>query len=339
MKFDTTLLSSDLSQVPALTRTAEAMGFAGIWVAETAHDAFLPLTLAAEHSRQLSLGTGIALAFSRSPAALAYLSWDLARFSQGRFILGLGTQVKGHNERRLGVKWEKPVEKMREVILALRAFWDCWQHGTRLNFRGEFFRLTLMTPFFNPGPHDYPHVPIYIAGVNAGMCHLAGELCQGFHVHPLHTVRTLREVTLPNIEQGLAQSGRRRSAIELTSSIFVIPTDDPVQTRRYEAETRQQIAFYASTPSYKIVFDLHGWGQTAEQLSALAARGRWAEMPALISDDILAEFTLRGPWAELPALVKAKYAGLLDRVSYYFPFVPGQNDQGWQATLAGFNSP
>ncbi|NJN93611.1 MAG: TIGR03617 family F420-dependent LLM class oxidoreductase, partial [Anaerolineales bacterium] len=258
-------------------------------------------------------------------------------FHRAVFILGLGAQVKAHNERRLGVKWEKPVEKMREVILALRHFWDCWQNGTRLNFRGEFFKLTLMTPFFNPGPHDYPHVPIYLAGVNARMCQLAGELCEGLHVHPLHTVRTLREVTLPNIEHGLALSGRRRSDMELSSSIFVIPTDDPVQAQRCEAETRQQIAFYASTPAYRVVFDVHGWSQTAEQLSALAARGRWAEMPALIGDDILAEFVLRGTWAELPGLVKAKYGGLLDRVSYYFPFGPGQNDQGWQATLAGFN--
>lgn len=234
-------------------------------------------------------------------------------------------QVKGHNERRIGVKWEKPVEKMREVILAMRAFWDCWQHDTKLNFRGEFFKLTLMTPFFNPGPHDYPHVPIYIAGVNSRMCQLAGELCEGFHVHPLHTARTIREVTLPNIEAGLAQSGRQRADIELTTSIFVVPTDD-----------RQQIAFYASTPAYKIVFDVHGWDDTAEQLSALAARGRWEEMPGLISDEMLAEFVLQGSWAELPGLVKAKYTGLLDRVSYYFPFVPGQYDEGWRATLAGF---
>ncbi|GIK42178.1 MAG: LLM class F420-dependent oxidoreductase [Chloroflexota bacterium] len=337
MKFDTSLLVSDLRDMPALTQAAEAMGFAGIWVAETAHDAFLPLVLAAEHSRQLSLGTGIALAFSRSPAVLAYLAWDLARFSQGRFILGLGTQVKGHNERRIGVKWEKPVEKMREVILAMRAFWDCWQHGTKLNFRGEFFKLTLMTPFFNPGPHDYPHVPVYIAGVNPRMCQLAGELCEGFHVHPLHTARTIREVTLPHIEAGLAQSGRRRGDIELTTSIFVVPTDDPVEARRYEADARQQIAFYASTPAYKIVFDVHGWGDTAEQLSALAARGRWEEMPDLITDEMMAEFVVSGTWAELPAKIKAKYAGgLLDRVSYYFPFVPGQHDEGWRATLAGF---
>jgi probable F420-dependent oxidoreductase len=196
-----------------------------------------------------------------------------------------------------------------------------------------------MTPFFNPGPHDYPRVPIYIAGVNARMCQLAGELCEGFHVHPLHTARYLREVTLPNIELGLVSSGRTRADIELASAIFIIPTDETNEARRYEAEARQQIAFYASTPTYKTVFEVHGWGQTAEQLSALAARGHWAEMPTLISDEILAEFALTGTWAELPVLVKAKYDGLLDRVSYYFPFVPGQNDEGWRATLEGFKTP
>jgi probable F420-dependent oxidoreductase len=154
MKFDTTLLSNSLSQMPALTKAAEEMGFDGIWTSETAHDAFLPLTLAAEHSQNLSLGTSIAVAFPRSPAILAHIAWDLARFSKGRFIMGLGPQVKGHNERRLGVKWERPVAKMREVIQAMRTFWDCWQNGTKLNFRGEFFKLTLMSPFFNPGPHD-----------------------------------------------------------------------------------------------------------------------------------------------------------------------------------------
>jgi probable F420-dependent oxidoreductase len=238
----------------------------------------------------------------------------------------------------LGVKWEQPVAKLREVILAMRAFWECWQNGTKLNFRGEFFKLTLMTPFFDPGPHNWPDIPIYIAGVNARMCQLGGELCEGFHVHPLHTVRYLRELILPNIEQGLAHSGRRRTDIEKTSAIYVIPSHDPEQASRKEAEARQQIDYYASTPTYRAVFEIHGWNETAEKLSALAARGQWADMPALITDEIFAEFALQGTWAQLPGLVMAKYEGLLDRVSYYFPFVPGQNDEGWQATVAGFKA-
>jgi probable F420-dependent oxidoreductase len=210
MKFDASLLVHDLAQMPALTRFADDTGFDGIWTFETAHEPFLPLVLAAEHSRRLTLGTSIAAAFARSPAILAYIAWDLARFSRGRFILGLGTQVKGHNERRFGVKWEKPVEKMREVILAVRAIWDCWQQQSRLNFQGEFFKLTLMTPFFSPAPHEYHRIPIFVAGVNRRMCQLGGELCEGFHVHPLHTVHYLREVVLPNVQQGLSKSGRRR---------------------------------------------------------------------------------------------------------------------------------
>lgn len=336
MKIDGSLLVHDLSRMPALARFADQTGFDGLWTFETAHEPFLPLLLAAEHSRRLSLGTSIAVAFSRSPTVLAHMGWDLARFSEGRFIMGLGTQVKGHNERRFGVKWEKPVEKMREVILALRAIWDCWQNGTRLNFQGEFFKLTLMTPFFSPPPHDFHSIPIYIAGVNRRMCRLAGELCQGFHVHPLHTRRYLEELILPNIEIGLAKGGRRRAEIELSSSIFVIPTDGAKPASHYEAEIRRQIAFYASTPPYRPVFEMEGWGETAGRLTALAARGRWDEMEALVDAAMLDAFALRGSWAELPVKVLEKYQGLLDRVSYYFPIVPGHDDEGWRVTVGGF---
>ncbi len=302
------------------------------------HDPFLSLALAAEHSRRLSLGTSIAVAFSRSPAVLAYVGWDLARFSKGRFIMGLGSQVKAHNERRFGVKWEKPVKKMREVILAIRAIWDCWQNHTKLNFQGEYSKLTLMTPFFSPEPHEYPHIPIYIAGVNRLMCRLAGELCQGLHVHPLHTSLYLRELVWPNVQLGLEKTDRRREDIELCSSIFVIPTDDLQPSAFYESEVRRQISFYASTPPYKPVFEIHDWGDVADQLRALAARGRWNDMPSLITDEILETFALRGTWAELPGKVQEKYGGLLDRVSYYFPFVPGQSEEGWRATIAGFKA-
>ena len=336
MKFDASLLTHDLTQMAALARFADETGFDGIWTFETAHEPFLPLVLAAEHSHRLSVGTSIAVAFPRSPMILAEIAWDLARFSQGRFILGLGTQVKGHNERRFGVKWERPVEKMREVILALRAIWDCWQNQTRLNYQGEFFKLTLMTPFFSPAPHEYSRIPIFVAGVNRRICELAGELCDGFHVHPLHTSRYLQEKILPNIEIGLTRSQRKRSDIELSSSIFVIPTDDSAQAIKFADEVRRQVSFYASTPPYRPVFELEGWGAVADELKTLAAHGRWNDMPALISDEILEGFALRGSWADLPARVLKKNQGLLDRVSYYFPIVPGQDEDGWRATVAGF---
>ena len=338
MKFDASLLVHDLGQMPALARFADETGFDGIWTFETAHEPFLPLVLAAEHSRNLSVGTSIAVAFARSPAILASISWDLARFSRGRFILGLGTQVKGHNERRFGVKWDKPVEKMREVILAVRAIWDCWQNKTRLNFQGEYFKLNLMTPFFSPAPHEYHRIPIFIAGVNRRMCQLGGELCEGFHVHPLHSARYLKEIVLPNVEQGLRQGGRQRTDIELSSSLFVIPTDDPQQAAKYESEVRQQISFYASTPPYRPVFELEGWGDVADRLKAMAARGRWNEMPAQITNDMLDRLALRGSWAELPEKILKKYSGLLDRVSYYFPVVPGENETDWRVTVGGFKS-
>src|SRR5262245_49213560 len=223
MKIDTGLLVHDLSQMPPLARSSDEMNFDGLWTFETAHEPFLPLVLAAEHSRRLTLGTSIAVAFAWSPAVLAYIGWDLARFSKGRFIMGLGTQVKGHNERRFGVKWEKPAQKLRETILAMQAFWECWQNGTRLNLKGEFLNLYLMSPFFNPGPHDYPDIPVYIAGINKHKCRLAGELCQGFHVHPLHTARYIKEFALPHIQAGLEKSGRQRSDIQLTTMAFVIP--------------------------------------------------------------------------------------------------------------------
>jgi probable F420-dependent oxidoreductase len=338
MKIDTGLLVHDLTEMPALARAADDLGFDGLWTFETAHEAFLPLVLAAEHSQRLTLGTSIAVAFARTPAILAHISWDLARFSKGRFILGLGTQVKAHNERRFGVKWEKPVQKMRETILAIRAFWDCWQNGTRLDFRGEFFKLTLMTPFFNPGPHDYSRIPIYIAGVNQRMCQLAGELCEGFHVHPLNSRRYLEEVILPNIQIGVAARRQRPELFELSSAIFVIPTDSVRGAKQCEDEIRQQIAFYASTPPYRPVFELHGWGDVADHLRALAARGKWNEMPALITEEMMDTFATRGTWEELPAKVLQKYSGLLNRVSYYFPFSPRQDTDGWRKTIAGFKN-
>jgi probable F420-dependent oxidoreductase len=338
MKIDIGLLLHDLSEMPKIARAAEEMGFDGLWTFETAHEAFLPLVLAAEHSQRLTLGTSIAVAFARSPAILAHISWDLARFSKGRFVLGLGTQVKAHNERRFGVKWEKPVQKMRETILAIKAFWECWQNGTRLDFRGEFFQLTLMTQFFNPGPHDYPRIPVYIAGVNQRMCQLAGELCEGFHVHPLNSPRYVREVILPNIRIGFDAGSRRPEGFELSSAIFVIPTDDVLRAKQRENEVRQEIAFYASTPPYRPVFDLHGWGDVADQLRALAARGKWNDMAVLISEEMLDTFATRGTWEALPAMVLQKYAGLLDRVSYYLPFSPKQDGDGWRKTIAGFRS-
>lgn len=329
MKIDVGILVPDLLDMPAVARAAEAIGFDCIWTSETQHEPFLPLALAAEHTSRIELGTAIAVAFPRSPTILAHIAWDLAKASRGRFILGLGTQVKAHIERRFGMTWEAPAPKLREMILALRAVWDCWQNDAKLNYRGEFYKLTLMSPFFNPGPIAQPNIPIYIAGVNEHLCRVAGELCQGFHVHPFHTAQYIREIVLPNIKLGAEKVGRPRSDVQLSSAIFVA-TDDAER----EA-ARAQISFYASTPTYKAVLDVHGWGAVNEKLGALAARGKWDEMPPLITDEILNTVALVAPVEQVPARIKQKYAGLLDRVTFYAPF-HADEAQKWQALVQAF---
>ena len=232
MKFDTYFLTQDLQQMPALTQAAEAIGFDGMWTAETAHNPFLPLVLAAEHSRRVSLGTAIAVAFPRSPTVLAHLAWDLQRYSNGRFILGLGTQVKAHIVLRFGTRWEKPVRQMRETIEAMRAVWESWRKGgTSLNYRGEFFTLRLMTPFFAEPPLAFPDPPVYVSAVNEQMLHLAGNLCEGVHIHPFHSALYLREYAWPHLRAGLRAGGHSRLNFSAVGSVFAIPTDG-LQTGR-----------------------------------------------------------------------------------------------------------
>ncbi len=325
--------SGTVADIVRRATQAEALGYDALWTSETQHDPFLPLALAAEHTTRITLGTAIAVAFARSPMTLAMQAWDLQKMSAGRFVLGLGTQVKAHIERRFGMVWDHPAPRLREYVLAIREIWKAWQTGAPLNYRGEFFKLTLMSPFFNPGPIDHPDIPIYIAGVNEHLCRVAGEVCDGFHVHPFHTPKYVAEFVLPNIEAGLKASGRARSDVRLASSVFVIVGDTLAEREKARALARQQISFYASTPTYHPVFDLHGWKPAAEALTALAARGKWAEMPALVTDEMLATFAAEGTWAEMPGLLKQRYAGLLDRVMYYLD-EGGEAQQ--RATVEGF---
>ncbi len=331
MKFDAGLPIVQLKDVPAIAKAAEATGFDALWTQETQHDPFLPCTLIAEHTQKLNFGTAIAVSFARSPANIAYTAWDLAAQSGGRFLLGLGTQVKAHIERRFGMAWPESVTgKLREQIQVIRALWDTWQNGTKLNFRGEYYKVTLMSPFFNPGAIENPNIPIYIAGVNTGLASLAGEMCEGFHAHPFHSPRYLREVMLPAIQEGArkADNGKARTQVSVTAFVAASPEE--------EAFARMQIAFYASTPSYRAVMDFHGWGATAEKLSAFAAKGEWAEMPMLITDEMLAEFCLRTTNEKIVADLKSRYAGLADRLTLYTPFVPGERDEWWREVAAAF---
>ena len=338
MKFDAALPIVGLKDVPAIAKAAEAIGFDALWTQETQHDPFLPCTLIAEHTARLNFGTAIAVSFARSPANLAYTAWDLAAQSGGRFILGLGTQVKAHIERRFGQPWpESPVKKLREQIEVIRAFWDCWQNGTKLNYRGEYYKVTLMSPFFQPSPlHPSPAgrgdggeglIPIYIAGVNTGLARLAGELCEGFHAHPFNSPRYLREVILPAIEEGAKKTNRKREDASVSVTAFIATSPEEMNF------ARAQVAFYASTPSYRPVMDLHGWGGVAETLSAHAAKGEWAEMPMLITDEMLSEFCLVTEEAKLADDLKKRYEGIADRLTLYSPFVPGEKDE-WLKGLA-----
>ena len=332
MKLDASLPPVSLNKIPAIAAAAEEMGFDAIWSAETQHDPFLPGPLVFDRTQHLNFGTAIAVAFARSPATLAYTAWDLAQAYNGRFILGLGTQVRAHIERRFGMTWpDSVVGKLREQIEAIRAFWRAWQTGEKLNYRSDHYKLTLMSPFFNPGPIDHPEIPIYIAGVNAGLARLAGEVADGFVVHPLHTRRYLQEVILPAIDEGLAKSGRQRQEITVSATAFVVKTPEEA------IFVRDQIAFYASTPSYRRVMSLHGWEGIAEQLSASASRHRWGEMSDLISADILATFAVMGTVEDVPAGLQQRYADIVDRLSIYSPFIPGERDPFWRELVKIFS--
>jgi probable F420-dependent oxidoreductase len=336
MRIDVTILQPKIETMAAYAAAAETLGFDGLWVAETNSDPFLNLALAAEHTQSLNLGTAIAVAFPRSPTVLAYTAWDLQRLAHGRFVLGLGPQVKAHNVLRFGVQWEKPVKKMRETIEAIRAVWRCWQTGEPLEYVGEFFKLTLMTPFFTPAPSDYLPPPIYIAAVNEQMLRLAGSHCDGVHIHALHTIKYLREAALPQIEAGLARSGRKRKDFCVNTSVFVIPTDDPVKAREAEAHVRQQLSFYMSTPAYRPVLAIHGWEGVSEQLGKLARDGQWEDMQRLLTDEMMDTFAVSGRWTELPEIIQARYGGLVDRIGYYLPFEPGAQDVDWRNTINEF---
>lgn len=330
-------LAAKLMEVPAAARTAEENGFDALWSAETGHDPFLPLLLAAEHTERIKLGTAIAVAFPRSPLVHAMTAWDLQAASKGRFILGLGTQVKGHNERRFGIPWESPGPKMREMILMIRAAWDCFQNGTRPDFEGEFYRFKLMTPFFKPEPIEHPDIPIYIAGVNEYMCRLAGELCDGFHVHPVNSVKYITEFVQPKVAEGAAKAGRSPDACKLTSSVFVIVGKDAEEQAPSRQLARQQIAFYLSTPPYRPILETHGWGEVGPRLSEKARAGDWGGMSDLVTDEMLDAFAVTGRWDDIADLVKKKYEGLFAHLSFYLPPSHADRPDRWREIARAFN--
>lgn len=310
---------SDLARVREVAEDLERQGFDGAWTGEIAHDPFLPLLLAAEHTTRLQIGTSIAVAFARNPMTVANVAWDLHSYSEGRFLLGLGTQIKPHIEKRFGMPWSRPVARMREFVLALRAIWACWHEGTRLDFDGEFYTHRLMTPMFTPEAQPYGTPPVFVAAVGEAMTELCGEVADGLLAHAFTTKRYLDEVTLPALDRGLRRAGRVRADVAVTCPVFVVTGETEDAFAAAAAATRKQIAFYASTPAYRTVLDLHGWADLQTELHRLSKQGEWDAMADLIDDDVLGAFAVVAPIDGVAAALQDRCDGAIDRVLPGFP--------------------
>ncbi|MDA8341625.1 MAG: TIGR03617 family F420-dependent LLM class oxidoreductase [Actinomycetota bacterium] len=324
----------DPGGVAATARELEAAGYAGAWAAETAHDPFLPLVQAAEHTSTLELGTGIAVAFARNPMNLAVLANDLQAMSGGRFMLGLGSQIKPHIEKRFSMPWSHPAPRMRELILAIRAIWAAWAGDAPLAFRGQFYRHTLMTPMFDPGPNPYGNPKIFLAAVGERMTEVAGEVADGLLVHGFTTERYLRDVTLPALERGLLAGGKDRGDVQLSYPGMVVTGTTDEEWELARQGVKAQLAFYGSTPAYRPVLELHGWGDLQTDLNTLSKRGAWTAMADLIGDDVLDAFAVVADLDQLPRRILDRFGGLVDRFSFYTPYELDRERLG--AVLAGF---
>jgi len=314
------VVALELDRTVASALEAESLGYDGVWTAETSHDPFLPVVLAAEHTERIELGTGIAVAFARNPMNLAQLGDDLQRYSGGRFILGLGSQIKPHITRRFSMEWSRPAARMRELIAAIRHIWESWENGTALDFRGDFYTHTLMTPFFNPGPNPAGRARIFLAAVGERMTEVAGELCDGLLCHGFTTERYLRTVTLPALERGAQRSGRTLEDIEISGPAFVVTGTTPEETSASADGVRRQIAFYGSTPAYRGVLEQHGWGELQSELNALSKQGRWETMGTLVDDEILDTFAVVAEPEDIASKLHGRYGDVVDRITFSVPF-------------------
>jgi probable F420-dependent oxidoreductase len=323
VKVDVTL-GGELSAVPVAAPALEAAGWDALWTAEMAHDPFLPLAVAATCTERVSLGTAIAVAFARTPMDVAYTAWDLQGASRGRFALGLGSQVKPHIERRFSMPWSRPAARMREYVLALRAIWASWQDRTPLEFRGEFYSHTLMPPAFSPAPLDSGPPEVFVAAVGPAMSTVAGEVADGLLAHGFTTARYLAEVVIPAAERGLAAAGKDRAGFGLRWTPFVVTGRDQSEVDKAARAARDRIAFYASTPAYRPVLDLHGWGDLQPRLQAMTRAGEWDRMADLIDDEILDAFAVVAAPDALPKAFAARVAGLSDRVTVPVQTIPAE---------------
>ena len=305
----------DLAKVGAQARELEEMGYSGIQSAETSHDPFLPLAFAAQHTSKVDLITGIAVAFARTPMVLAQIGHDLNATSEGRFVLGLGSQIRPHITKRFSMPWSHPAARMREFILALRAIWANWYDDEPLAFTGKFYTHTLMTPFFTPTNTEHGAPRVFLAAVGPRMTEVAGEVADGIIVHAFTTEKYLRETTIPAIERGLAKSGRTRDDFEISYPCFVVTGRDEKEQAGAAQATRQQIAFYGSTPAYKPVLDSVGAGELQPQLNAMSKQGRWVEMAELIDEDLMRNFAVVAEPDEIATGIKDRYGDIVDRTS------------------------
>ncbi|WP_380872746.1 hypothetical protein ACFB49_36620 [Sphingomonas sp. DBB INV C78] len=314
------LYSGDLTEIPARVRAMEGLDFDGLFTLDTTIDPFLALLLAAEHSERCELITGVAIAFARSPMTLALQAWNLQRYSGGRMILGLGSQVQAHIEKRFSMPWGPPAAKMRELILAIRAIWDCWGRGARLDFRGTYYRHSLMTPTFNPGPNAHPDPKIYLGALGPKMVEVAGEVADGLYGHPFTTIAFVRDVQIPALRLGLAKSGRSLSQFDMPAMIMTITGEDDRAIAAADRSIRKLIAFYGSTPAYYSVLDHHGWHDLGPRLNLMSKEGRWDAMTDLITDEITDAFAVKGRPDEIADRIAARCDGLIDRVTLYTPY-------------------
>jgi probable F420-dependent oxidoreductase len=327
---------TDLAAVAGAARRAVEAGFDGLWSSETNHDPFLPLTVAAERAPGLDFGTAIAVAFARTPMTVASVAHDLQRFTGGRFHLGLGSQIRPHIERRFGMPWSRPAARMREFILALRAIWDCWDNGSRLQFRGDFYNHTLMTSFFSPEPSTCGPPKVLIAAIGDNMTRVAGEVADGLLVHTFTTERYLREVTLPTLRSAFVSAGRERSDFQVAYPGFVVTGSDEEAMRASALEIRRRIAFYGSTPAYRPVLELHGWGELQTELHALSLRGRWDDMGTLVDDEVLRTFAVVAEPDRVAEAILARFAGVVDR---FMLTVPRRDDlEAWAPVVKSLNA-
>jgi probable F420-dependent oxidoreductase len=316
-----------------LAQTARELGYDGWWAPETQADPFLSCAIAAQAAEEIEIGTGIAVAFARNPMTVALQANDLQAISGGRFLLGIGSQIKPHIERRYSMPWSHPAKRMREFILAIRAIWHAWATGETLAFEGDFYRHTLMTPFFNPGPNPHGNPKIILAAVGPLMTEVAGEVADGILCHGFGTERYLREVTLPALERGAAKGGRSLDGFEITTPGFVVARDSEEEISAGIDFVRNQIGFYGSTPAYRPVLELHGWGDLQDQLRDLTKRGAWGELASVVSDEVLDAFAIYGTPEDALGEVRRRYGDVTTRLALNLP--EDADPQRWRPLLDG----